>query len=252
MYDPHNNPVKGAVSYLLLIILFTVAFGLFYLLSDPFKSKVDILFEKTTEWTPENINKYPVEYLSWTISEIEKGDADIAAQIFSSETRLNKINRERDVSLLKAKKYQILLDDLKSLYMQNDSLDDFIVDYNGIKLTKNELKEKIVSANSEIIFNNQKIEKNDVYIAKMTTNLTFLKNKSKEASSLKRSVLNELELAKTKKIVDDIDGIGDRLSSIQINIDSLNSGFEKFSIDDLVDSNQSSQVDYEFSRIMGN
>ncbi len=247
-----KNPKAGS-SAVLVIILIAVIGGLFaYFWSKPFKTKVDEAARQAREWTPENIQKDPVGYLTWAMSESQATEDRLNASALSLRTKKNQIERESTAGSADQESYRKLLDEAKALYRTAAAGGQWPVDLRGSKLDEAQLKAKIVEASA-------KVTSIADMMAAYTKAHTVIERKSEqveaklgEVRKLRNKLSTDLEIAKVNKSVEGIGAINDQVASIMDTANALVSQQDGgVSLEDLVTPSGQQRMDEEFSKIMG-
>lgn len=233
-----------------IIVILAVIGVVFYFISDPFSTKVDEATRQATQWTPENIQKDPVGYLTWAQSECDAIGQRLEAQALSLRTKMNQSSREATAKGAELRSYQQLFREAKEKYQQSASAQSWPADLRGISLTEQQLKKKIVEAHQRVEALTKLVSTYSQTSKALERKLAEVSTKQEETSQLKRKLSTDLEIAKVKKTVADIGAISDRLNAIMDTSGALVSTPEEPSLEDLVQPSQTEQIDAAFDQIM--
>ncbi|MBF0548235.1 MAG: hypothetical protein HQM08_27610 [Candidatus Riflebacteria bacterium] len=239
---------KGNILILFVIIISGLA--AFYFISDPFKTKVNMAISQTITWTPENIQKDSVGYLTWAKSECDRILDQLGAREIAIKTKKNEVERElleKDVDL---KALSELLDEAKILYRANVEKKSFPVSLRSIQLNEPQLKAKILESHQkiELLKNSIPVFKNTLSL--LTQKIAETQGKSNEVSGLRRKIGNDIELAKLKKETSDLNGLHSELKNLLDTTSAVVQPDSIPSVDDLAKMQSQGQVDLEFEKIL--
>jgi len=247
-----KHPKSGTSPIVYVIIVAVVGLVIFYLVSDPFSTKVDEGVRQATEWTPENIQEDPVGYLTWALKETLKTEEKLEASALSLRTKLNQANREQQAKDADLTNYNKLLDEAKTLYRESAANESWPAELRGNSMEERKLKSTIVEANDKV---NQLQELVTTYTNTgklIERKLDEVEMKITEVRKLKNKLDTDLEIAKVQKSVEGIGEINDRLNAIMDTSAALVDSGTELSLEDLVTPSGDQRVDEEFSKIMGN
>lgn len=241
---------EGNTLVIVLVLLVVGAIG-YYFYSDVFKTKVDETARQVREWTPENIQKDPVGYLTWARTECNKSREQLLARQLSVKTRINEATRTIGGNEAEGVQYDGFLVEAKDLYRSAAENNEWPVSLRGATLSEEQLKRRIVEAF-------QKIERDSAITVAYKGALVKYENQSAEIQvkldellQLKNKLTTDLELAKIKQSFDGIEGIADRLNAMMDTSNALSTdGADEPSLADLVKPSPEAQVNGAFAAIM--
>lgn len=235
-----------------LVVLAVIAVAVLYFWSDPFQARVDNAARQASQWTPENIQKDPVGYLSWALKETENTGNKLSASSLGLRTQLNQLNRELTANQADRENYSKLLDDAKALYRTSLEKNTWPADLRGSALTEEQLKAAIVEANDKVVLIDELITTYSKARSVVERKQVQLEQKSHEVTKLTNKLKTDLEVAKVNKSVEGIGAINDQVAAI---MDTANALVEQqaagVSLEDLVTPTGKQRVDAEFEKIMG-
>ncbi|MFW5724536.1 MAG: hypothetical protein ACOCYP_02680 [Planctomycetota bacterium] len=248
----HRSGAAAIVIIVGLVVVALLAFGVFYLVSDPFSTKVDDAISGATEWTPENIQANPVGYLSWASKQVAGTEQKLKASQLSLTTKRNQARRKLEKAEAEMSTYQAFLDEAKESYRAAKTADTWPVTVRSKQLDEADLKRLVVDANSK--HQNQK-EMHAAFtrtLGIIETKLSELAAKLTEVQKMKNKLETDLEVAKTNQTVAGLDDIDDRVGAI---IDTSNAlagtTTDEISLDEMIIPSGQQRVDTEFEAIMG-
>ena len=93
-----------------------VAGSIWFFVSKPFQTHVNQAFNQATQWTPENIKKDPVGYLTWALAEVGKTEDKLQASELSLKTKKNATARALEKHTADQSQYEKLLTEFKEAY----------------------------------------------------------------------------------------------------------------------------------------
>ncbi|MEI8376261.1 MAG: hypothetical protein WCJ35_25860 [Planctomycetota bacterium] len=236
-----------------LIVLALVGGGIWYFVSKPFKTHVNQGWDQATKWTPENIKKDPVGYLTCALDEVGKTEDKLKASELSLKTKKNATARALEKHTADKSQYEKLLTEFKEAYttateqkkwparVRNTRFDDEMG-----------LKRKIVECSDKIKLTESLVDtytKTDKVIG---DKLGEIEGKLTEVDKLKNKLSTNMEIAKVNQSVDDLGSIGDQLNAIVDTSSALaKTAEEGASVTDMIKPSGDARVDDEFSKIMG-
>lgn len=244
---------KGSVTVIVaLLLVFLVGGVIFFFVSKPFQTEVRDAYDGATEWTPENIQKNPVGYLSWALRETGNTKQKLEASQLAIRTKLNEAKR----SLQKHESEQTgatkLLAEFKAAYGEvKAGTAEWPIKVRGFSFDESTFKNKVVEANAKIENTGRMVNTFQQMIVKLEGHAAKVSSKLTEVSELESKLSADLEIAKVQKSVEGIGEIGDRLNAIMDTSAALAGGADDISIDSMLDGNPATKTDEEFDKIMG-
>jgi len=246
----HRNGSAAAI-VIGLIAVVVVGLGVFYVVSDPFSTSVDSAFEGATEWTSENIQANPVGYLSWAGKQVEKTENDLKTSELSLTTNINKAKRKMEKAEAEISTYQAFVDEAIAGYKKAKKEDSFPVMVRGQSLDEPTLKKMTVEASTKLKASKDLKGAFQKMLTTLDKKLTEVKSKQTEVMKMKVKLESDLEIAKTNKTVDGIEGIGDRLGAIMDTSQALaGATTDAPSLDSMLAPSGEQQVDTDFEALL--
>ncbi len=214
------------------------------------KAQVMEAKRQDTQWTSENIQKEPVLYLQSAIKECEVISQKLEAQSLALSTKKHQSSREVLVQSKESEMYQNFLGVAKSKYKETAASGAWPIELNGISLTEEQLKRKIVEAHNKMESCTKLASTHQLNVRKLERKLAELNEKQQEVMGLKRKLALDLEVAKVQKSIDDIDGIKDKVNAMLDISNALVSSQGDPTLEDIVMPTVSDKVNLEFDKIM--
>lgn len=241
----------GAVWSIVVVAL--IGGGVWYYVSKPFQTQVNQNFRQATEWTPENIKKDPVGYLTWALDEVGKTQNKLEASVLGMKTRKNAIDRSLEKHQAESSQEAKLLDELKAAYTNASSSAStaWPVTVRSFTFDETTLKRKVVEVSDRIKNTASLVETYTKTRDVIDSKLREVDAKLAEVVKLKSRLETDLEIAKVNKSVEGIDSLGDTLNAIVDTSHALaQTAADDVSVDDMIKPSNASQIDDEFAKIM--
>ncbi|GEM_PF-3191901 len=242
---------KGSATVFAIIGVVVVGLVIFYFVSDPFSTRVDQVASQATEWTPENIQKDPVGYLTWALKETGKTEQQLNASALSLRTKQNQADRQLTAKSADLSNYTKLLEEMKQAYKDAAANSAWPANVRGIQMEEAVLKGKVVESNDKINQLNELVGTYQKTKSVIGRKLGEVEQKLTEIRKLQNQLSTDLEIAKVNKSVEGIGDINDKLMAIMDTSSALANDSGDISLDDLVSPSNDQMVDDEFSKIMG-
>lgn len=239
---------RGYVQRLMILAIILVV--VFYFSSDPFKTKVDQTITQATSWTPENIQKDPVGYLTWAKNECSILSQKLEAREIALKTKENEYKRnllEKESELVS---FSGLLTEAKATFATASASRSFPVLLRNIQLSEVQLKTKIVEAYQQIELINKAIPaiKNTIQI--LHQQLTAIESRKSEIVGLIKKIGSDIELAKLKTDTAGLANLSNEFTSILDTTSAVINPENISSIAEMAAMTASTTVDVVFEKIM--
>jgi len=247
-----QNVSRRSGSVLVIVLLLVVVLAALYFISDPFRTKVDESTRQATTWTPENIQKNPVGYLQFSLSELAAISSKLEARVLALNTQKNQADRQAGKADAEAGQLKLLVEQAKALYLQASKDGTWPVALNGHSVSEDQLKEKIVNAHQRAESLSARVQAYTQTTAKLDRALKDLFQKQKEVAGLQQKLQSDLEMVKINQSVKDIEHIEDSVAAIMATSQAL-VGADAGSLpelDVLLDAPETSKIDAAFQDIM--
>ncbi|MGO9113272.1 MAG: hypothetical protein ACLP9L_28910 [Thermoguttaceae bacterium] len=235
-----------------LVVLALVAGGIWFFVSKPFQTNVKQAYNQATQWTPENIKKDPVGYLTWALDEVGKTQDKLQASELSLKTKKNATARALQKQTADQSDYEKLLSEFKEAYTIASEQKKWPTRVRNTDLDEMALKRKIVECNDKIKNTAELVDTYAKTNKLIGDKLGEIEAKLAEVEKLKNKLSTNMEIAKVNQSVDDIGAIGDQLNAIVDTSSALaKTAEEGTSVADMIKPSGDARVNDEFSKIMG-
>ena len=235
-----------------IIVLIVVALGVFYFVSDPFKAKVDKKIEQSTKWTNENIQKDPLGYLTWSISEVRRVKAQMEANLIGLSRQQKSASRLKDESMSKQQAAERLVNAGKEAFTKADAAKAWPATLNGQKYTSDELKGYLLKMSKQEQSLSANIEKYNALLVRLGFNIKRTQEKLEEASTAEGELKTNLEFVKADQAIRSLDNLRDAVNSVIDVSDILADSSKTLSASDLIEANRSETIDNAaWEKLMG-
>ncbi len=253
MLNLNNRRGSSVVGIIVgLIVLALVLGGIWFFVSKPFQTHVSQAYTQATQWTPENIKKDPVGYLTWALAEVGKTQDKLQASELSLKTKKNATARALGKHTAENSEYAKLLSELKDAYVKADADKKWPARVRGAELDEKDLKRKIVDCSRKIDNTGSLVDTYSKTDKLLGDKLDEIENKLADVEKLRDKLSTNKELAEANKSVDDIGAIGDQLNAIVDTSTALAATAEQgTSVESMIKPSGDAKVDDEFSKIMG-
>lgn len=236
-----------------VVVLAVIGFGIAFFTSDVFRTRAQSAMEQWSDWTPENIAKYPEEYLNFCERETKAAmealrvrEIDVAQQ----QARLEQMKSEHGSAVSTGDK---ALSELKTLYREAEASSAWPATWRGNSYTQDQLKNQIVRIHNEL-------EGKRKVLSTVESGLRELEARKQEIAKAKIECEDQISQIQTNRQMLAVQKITDDLKNQLVDMRSAISGVVaiasptdggSFSLDDLQSQDAGSVSDDEFNAIMG-
>ncbi len=239
---------RGNIAIVVVFIVFLAT--IFYFWSDPFKAKVDKAVLQATSWTPENIQKDPVGYLTWAKNECNVLSQKLEAREIALKTKENEYKRnllEKESELVS---YSGLLTEAKTTFVTASAARSFPVLLRNIQLSEAQLKTKIVEAYQQIELINKAVPAIKNTIQMLQQQLAAVESRKAEIAGLSKKIGSDIELAKLKTDTAGLANLSNEFTSILDTTSAVINPENIPSINEMAAMTASTSADVVFEKIM--
>lgn len=233
-----------------VVALVLVAGVVFYFVSDPFKTKVDVKMEQATKWTPENIHKDPAGYMAFAVGQADKTVEALSArriglsqQKSNNEKMLQKASKDLDT----AKK---LFDQFRTAYKEASSANSWPKEVAGTQYQEADLKKQIMSLKGKVDSLEQQTTQLGNIQKTIGAHLDQLDQKLTDTKTTKTDLTQKLEIVKANKAIENIDSLKADVDGLAGVADFLTQMEKTPSVDQLIQQQQSTVSDADFNNIL--
>jgi len=128
------------------LILALGVFAIFYVVSDPFQARVDQVVEQKTQWTPQNIQKNPQQYLLHSKQEARNARDSLSASLIDLAQQRARLQSQFITNQTELDGLNQLLPILISSYQESEDTDHWPAKVGETLLTERELRARILEA----------------------------------------------------------------------------------------------------------
>ena len=241
---------KKEENYMKYLIGIAIVIGVgWYLISEPFSTKVDRVIDENSNWNPTTILEDPDAYIYGALQHLDSLEKNLKEEKFRVNTRLNQMTREQESG------ERILLnlnDDIKRWKNDYKILDGRI---EGVTQTKGydkaTLRDLIIQADMK---RNGQQQKMDFY-PNAIINLEGMIARIEQGLSDLQVKRMEVEIARTNLRVnsgdDSINEIRDSINSITDNTNALVTDVSRVSLENAQARDAKSNMERDFESILG-
>lgn len=248
----NRNRRSGAIGIIFAVIVLVLVVGaVFFFVSKPFSTRVREAARQATEWTPENIRKDPVGYLSWALRECRDTDDRLRASAISLRTKKNEADRKLRIAQADRESYQSLLTEAKAAFRKADAESAWPIRLRDVELEREALKGKIVAAADRVDSLDDLIATYEQTAGVIARKLEDVNDQLAEVEKMCSRLATDLEVAKVRQSVEDLGAISDEFHAIMDTTDALVSDVESgTSLEAMIRPPENVRIDEEFERIM--
>ena len=241
-YQNRTGSATGAV--IAIIVLIVVALGIFYFVSDPFKAKVDKKIEQSTKWTNENIQKDPLGYLTWSMSEVRRVKAQMEANYIGLSRQQKNAYRLKDEATSKQQAAARIIAAGKEAFSKAEAAKSWPASANGKTYnTANEMKADLLKLFKTEQNLSANIEKYSNLLVRLGTNIKRTQEKIDEAKEAEESLKNNIEFVKADQAIKSLDNLRDSVNSVLDVSEILADSSKTLSASDMIEANRSETID---------
>ena len=249
-FKNRTGSATGAV--IAIIVLIVVALGIFYFVSDPFKAKVDRKVEQSTKWTNENIQKDPLGYLTWSISEVRRVKAQMEANVIGLSRQQKNATRLKDESTSKQQAAARLVQTGMDAFKKAEASNSWPATWNNVQYTREKLQGEMLKMSKLEQNLSANIEKYSALLVRLGFNIKRTQEKIEEASTAEGELKTNLEFVKADQAIRSLDNLRDAVNSVIDVSEILADSSKTLSAADLVEANRSETIDNAaWEKLMG-
>jgi hypothetical protein len=197
---------KGSTLTTALVVLglLVVGAGAWYFTSDVFRTRVNAGYEQATKWTPEQIAKDPVMYLTYVEAETNKALEGLKANEIAVAQNKAKLQSMRDDAAHKVDVGRKAMAELLGTYKSAEATSTWPISYNGDKRDKDWVKLNVVSLNKQVNSQQNLVDKVDAGIKSLDNQTTKIAEARANAQAQLAEIQANRELLKVQKLTDDL------------------------------------------------
>jgi archaellum component FlaC len=188
-----------------IVALVALVGGGAFLYSDVYRTKAQEAFKQFSDWTPENIAKYPDTYLTFCEGQVNKVLDDLKARRVSISINKNKITAMRDDAAEKAQTGDTVLAKLKDLYKTTAKNNAWPATWEGTPANEEWVRNQIVQVNAQIQGKRKIVATCDQMLAKLDDSERQLPKIESAAQQQLVEIHTNQEVLKVNKLTGDLD-----------------------------------------------
>lgn len=208
------------------------------------------LVRQDTTWTIENQKKHPEEYCLAQLDELKKIDGQLEIEIHRRGVQRSEMRRKNTDATARVAAYEKFVASAKVAYRQGEAENKWPIMINGIPLSKEKARQKIVEAANKIALEKKLIATTASGLAKLEKKVAYLADKQSKLVQYRDRLNSTLADLKAKKITESENGIEDALNSLNDSLEAFEVSQEDIAIDDLVTPTANAVTDEAFEKIM--
>ena len=238
--------MKYIIQFIVLIIVMS---GMaWYMISDPFSAKVDMVYQENSSWNSKTITADPEAFIFGAIQHLENLEKNLKVEEFSIKTRINQFTRESESNQVSIKSLADDIERWKNDYLILDGKIEGELQTSGY--TQETLKGLIMQADARKRGEQQK----STFYPNALINLDGMLARIEEGLvDLERQKI-ELDIARTNLRVNvgenSINSIRDSINSITDNTSALVSDISKVSVENASARDSKLSIDRDFEAIL--
>jgi phage shock protein A len=245
MSNENNGSVWVGAFFVILVLG-----AAFYFFSAPFKSKVDEGVKQATVFTPENIQKDPINYLNWSTDEIQKSMDKLGAARISMMTKKGAVLRQLQDDQSELEGHRSFFSDAKAAYIKASADSEWPVTIRGFKLTESQTKDRILEASDRISDLENRIVTQSNLISTLESQISRLDTSLTEFERAKREIQVQTDVVKIEREEEKQKAMMDNVNALLIQAGALTTSPQAPSLHQLTAPNASEVKDRKFESIM--
>lgn len=208
------------------------------------------LIRQDTTWTIENQKKHPEEYCMAQLDELKKINEQLEVEIHRRGVQRSELRRKNtDAKALSASLAKFVAD-AKAAYRKGEAENKWPITVNGIPLSKEKARQKIVEAANKMSLNQKVVTTTSSGLAKLEKKVAYLTDKQSKLVLYRDRLNSTLADLKAKKITESENGIEDALNALNDSLEAFEVSQDDIALDDLITPTAEAATDAAFDKIM--
>ena len=201
-----GRPAAISITAILMIAVFCILIlgGLFYFGSDVYKTKADSALRNFSEWTPDTIAKYPLNYLDFCEKQTNEALVKLKSSEIAIAQKKSKLQSMRDETKELVDLGATALKELKELYKAASSKKDWPVTWRGNSLSEDLCKKQIVKINKEYVSKSAILAKYNSAVDQLSNQAAKVQESRDLAKEQIANVSTNREMLKIQEITSDL------------------------------------------------
>ena len=208
------------------------------------------LIRQDSTWTIENQKKHPEEYCLAQLDELKKINEQLEVEIHRRGVQRSELKRKNADAKAQVASLEKFINEAKDAYRNGDAANQWPIVVNGIQLSKEKAKQKIVEAANKKALNQKLIATTTTGLAKLEKSVAKLTDKQGKLAMYRDRLNATLADLKAKKITEAENGIEDALNALNDTLEAFEINQEDVSLEDLITPTTEAVTDEAFEKIM--
>lgn len=208
------------------------------------------IIRQDTTWTIENQKKHPEEYCLAQLDELKKINEQLEIEIHRRGVQRSEIRRKNAEAKARITALEKFVTTAKAAYRQGEVGNKWPITVNGIPLSKEKARQKIVEAVNKMSLDRKMMATTASGLAKLEKKVAYLTDKQSKLVLYRDRLNSTLADLKAKKITESENGIEDALNSLSDSLEAFEVSQEDVALDDLVTPTAEAVTDEAFEKIM--
>jgi chromosome segregation ATPase len=234
-----------------LVVVIGIALAVFYLVSDPFRTRMDTLVEDQTTWTDENIAEDPEGYLRWSLREFDSIEQALRGRQVNLRTQQNSLQRRQEADALQLGAVRTKLDELRAAYRAADGANRWPATVGDLSVSQDELRTLILDADGRIVRLTENERRYGPAVRKVEADLNRVDETLGNLRERRTEVGRQLEQLKLETTITGLGDMNDRINALLDTSRALRSEPQTISLDDLLIEDSGAVQQRRFDEVMG-
>lgn len=208
------------------------------------------IIRQDTTWTIENQKKHPEEYCLSKLDELKKLNEQLEVEIHRRGVQRSELRRKNVDAKAHTAALEKFMTTAKTAYRQAEAENKWPITVNGIPLSREKARQKIVEAANKIALDRNLIATTTAGLAKLEKKVSDLTEKQSKLVIYRDQLNSTLADLKARKITESESGIEDALNALNDSLEAFEVNKEDVALDDLVTPTAAAVTDEAFNKIM--
>jgi len=208
------------------------------------------LIRQDSTWTIENQKKHPEEYCLAQLDELKKINEQLEVEIHRRGVQRSELKRKNTDANAQSAALEKFVNDAKAAYRKGEAESKWPIMVNGIPLSKEKARQKIVEAANKKALNQKLIATTATGLAKIEKKIAYLREKQSKLVMYRDRLNSTLADLKAKRITESENGIEDALNSLNDSLEAFEISQDDVALDDLITPTAAAVTDEAFDKIM--
>jgi hypothetical protein len=240
--------VLGVIAVLVIAAGAAVYFG-----SKVFRTRINHQIDQFSEWTPENIAKYPNDYLNFCEAETKQAMERLKASEIAIAQKMSKLETLQGEARERIDLGKKALEDLKSAYKSAAARDSWPLTWRENKLDKDRAKRQIIRFDKDFRSRDDLVARYTAAVNQLRAQASKLQDARDTAQSQLAKIDSNREMLKIQEITGDLKSnliaMKGVIETSVVGVAATDSG--PVSIDDLAAQSEGAVNEKEFAAILG-